>query len=302
MSNWSDFIDQYVSAGEVDFQALIERLKQELGNISALRSNRMVIIYGSAFLQNSNTHPSNISIVSEDINGFMSCVHGSDFDRGLTLVLHTPGGSPDAAETIVSYLRSKFSDIEVIVPTYAMSAGTMVALASDRIIMGRQSQLGPIDPQMQTMHGTVSAHAVLMQFAAAKEDVENHPGSATVWAPILSALGPSLIQEASNAMKHGVDLVTSWLQEWMFEDDDDGSDNAEAVARYLSDAELHASHGRRVDAVEASSLGLAIEQLEDDQDLQDAVLGAYHAMTIAFEHVGITKMIFSSSGNNWMKR
>jgi len=54
----------------------------------------------------------------------------------------------EAAQTIVDYLRSKFSTIEVLVPTYAMSAGTMIALGCDRVFMGRQSQLGPTDPQL----------------------------------------------------------------------------------------------------------------------------------------------------------
>ena len=86
-------------------------------------------------------------ITKEDINGFMSIVKGLDCSKGLTLILHTPGGIPVAAESIVKYLREKFNNIEVIIPTYAMSAGTMIALGADNIIMGKHSFLGPIDPQ-----------------------------------------------------------------------------------------------------------------------------------------------------------
>lgn len=301
MSNWSEFFNKYASGGEVEAKALMERMKDELDKISNLRSGRVVVIYGSAFLQNPNLPITHQAIVPEDINGFMNCVYGTEFDKGLSLILHTPGGQPDAAETIVNYLRSKFSDFEVIVPTYAMSAGTMIALAADRIVMGRQSQLGPIDPHMQTVHGTVSAHAVLSQFERAKGDVAADPGAAAVWAPILSALGPSRLQEAANALAYGFDLVTQWLTRWMFNGTDQGAEQAQHVAQYLNNAELHGSHSRRVDAVEARELGITIEQLEDRQELQDAVLGAYHAMTVAFEHAGITKMIFSSSGSNWMK-
>ena len=58
-----------------------------------------------------------------------------DWDKGLTLLLHTPGGVTNAAETIVEYLHTKFSYIEVIVPTYAMSAGTMISLSSNLIFI-----------------------------------------------------------------------------------------------------------------------------------------------------------------------
>ncbi len=53
----------------------------------------------------------------------------------LDLILHSPGGSPEAAEAIVSYLRSRFSSIRVIVPQLAMSAATMIACAADQIVL-----------------------------------------------------------------------------------------------------------------------------------------------------------------------
>ena len=300
MPSWQDLVRLYGSSG-FELDGLLARLTAELHRIAVLRDDRMVIYYGSAFLQHPELPNIHLSIMHEDINGYMSCVHEMDFSKGLTLVLHTPGGSPNAAETIVKFLRSKFDDIEVIVPAFAMSAGTMVALAADRVIMGRQSQLGPIDPQMRTAHGTVSAHAVIDQFAWAKAEVAEDPGTVSVWAPVLAAHGPSLLSEAKNALNYGAALVTEWLQKWMFAGDHDASSKALSVANYLSDASQHGSHGRRVDRDEASQLGLVVEELEKSQDLQDAVLTAYHAMTILFENTGISKLILSSTDRNWLK-
>lgn len=124
----------------------------------------------------------------------MSVLHGMDWDKPLTLILHTPGGITNAAETIVRYLRSKVSRIEVIVPAYAMSAGTMMSLASDLIVMGRQSQLGPTDPQMMMGGAPVSARAVVDQFEAAKTEILANPGTARAWTPILQTVGPALLQ------------------------------------------------------------------------------------------------------------
>ena len=68
--------------------------------------------------------------------------------KELDLILHSPGGSPSAAEGIVSYLRSRFDDIRVIVPLKAMSAATMVACAANQIVLGKHSFPRPTVPQM----------------------------------------------------------------------------------------------------------------------------------------------------------
>jgi ATP-dependent protease ClpP protease subunit len=83
----------------------------------------------------------------DDLQGFMAAQHELKGDQ-LDLIVHSTGGSSEAAEQIVSYLRQKYKHIRVIVPLYAMSAATMIACAADEILMGRQSALGPIDPQL----------------------------------------------------------------------------------------------------------------------------------------------------------
>jgi ClpP class serine protease len=153
-----------------------------------------VIFYASAFLQKPQAPASIIQITAEDLNAFMSVMYGMKWERGLTLILHTPGGVTNATESIVSYLRSKFDDIEVIVPTFAMSAGTMISLGANRIVMGRQSQLGPIDPQFFLGQTALSARAIVDQFEQAKDDIRKDLTLAHVWAPILQSIGPALLQ------------------------------------------------------------------------------------------------------------
>ncbi len=95
-------------------------------------------------------------------------------NKKLDLILHSPGGSPTAAEGIVTYLRSRFEHIRVIVPNLAMSAATMVSCAADVIVMGKHSFLGPIDPQLllSTPLGmrSVPAQAILDQFDRAQRE------------------------------------------------------------------------------------------------------------------------------------
>jgi ClpP class serine protease len=92
--------------------------------------------------------PDMLSITANDIHGFMEAVYGLT-GPDLDLIIHSPGGSAEAAEAIVLYLRSKFDSLRVFVPHMAMSAATMLACAADQIVMGNHSFIGPIDPQLQ---------------------------------------------------------------------------------------------------------------------------------------------------------
>ena len=143
MPGWADLQDE-LNRIEPDKRGdhVAERLRESAKLISQ-HCGRNVLYYASSFLQKPHVPGLFTSLNMEDINGFMAGIHGHDFSKGLLLVLHTPGGMAEAAQTVVDYLRSKFADIDVLIPTYAMSAGTMIALACDKIIMGRQSQLGP---------------------------------------------------------------------------------------------------------------------------------------------------------------
>jgi hypothetical protein len=281
---------------------LIEHQNDALREIGRLRGNRHVILYGSAFLQKPSVPAEWLWISPEDLNGLMSVIYGMDWSRGLTLILHTPGGRPDAAESLVAYLRSKFEYIEVIVPTLAMSAGTMISLAANLIVMGRQSQLGPIDPQMSFGPGrSISARAVVEQFERAKDEILKNVQTAHVWAPITQSLGPSLLQESQNALDYSESTVAKWLSQYMFHERADAEKLGKEVAHHFNDASKHKSHGRRIDRDEARANNVNVEDLEADQSLQEAVLTSYHLMTISFEKSQGTKMLWSDTAQTWIK-
>lgn len=299
MPSWNDLVDHFDSLPEQDRHTwLVHELQQKLVEISHLRGNKNVVFYSSAFLQKQQAPASSVQITNEDLNGFMSVIYGMNYADGLCLLLHTPGGVTNAAETIVSYLRSKFPDIEVVVPTFAMSAGTMISLASNRIVMGRQSQLGPIDPQFLMNGGAISARAIVDQFTRARDEILANPMSAHAWAPVLGSIGPALLQEASNALEYAESMVRRWLESYMLAGNAGAS---AAAATHFNDASVHKSHGRRIDRTEARAQGLIIEDLENSQPLQEAVLTAYHLCTIIFEKTIATKVLFAQTGRTWLK-
>ena len=82
---------------------------------------------------------------SEDV---LRAIQMTDADVPLDLVLHTPGGLVLAALQIAKAVREHKGKVTVFVPHYAMSGGTLIALAADEIVMCQHSVLGPIDPQL----------------------------------------------------------------------------------------------------------------------------------------------------------
>jgi hypothetical protein len=303
MPTWNELLAEFEQRPEEHRGAWMQqRVLGALAAISSCRGDKNVIVYASAFLQKQNVPQGHVSITHEDLNGLMSVVKGMDWGRGLTLVLHTPGGVTNATESLVDYLRAKFPGIEVIVPTYAMSAGTMISLAADRIVMAHHSQLGPIDPQMPMPGGrSYSARAIKDQFEQAKAEIAADLLTAHAWAPILASLGPALVKEATNSLEYSERMVANWLERYMLLGDPDAATKAAAIASYFADNSTHKSHGRRIGRDEARDQGVVVEDLEADPVTQDAVLTLYHLITIWFEQTLATKIIWSSQGNSWIK-
>ncbi|MBI4507871.1 MAG: serine protease [Chloroflexi bacterium] len=230
----------------------------------------------------------------------MEVIHGIR-DNRLFLVLHSPGGSSEAAESIVNYLRSKFRRIEAVVPHQAKSAASMLACAADRIWMARHSELGPIDPQfiLQTPLGwrAVPAQSILNQFKKAAAAIMNDQAAAVLWYPMLSQYGPGLLDEAEKAVELSEVLVGSWLSSYMFRRRKHGNDLAKGIARFLSDYDEHKTHGRPLGYSVLKERGLIVRLIEQDQALQDRVLTVYHAAMHAFANTPAAKIILNHQGS-----
>lgn len=136
MSTWNELLDELSRLGGAARDEWFQsKLDEAISRLAELR-DRNVLVYHSAFLQKTDVPPGHIIMMPEDVNGFMAAFHGMNSSKGLTVIMHTPGGATMAVQSLVEYTRSKFDDVEVVVPAFAMSAGTMYALASDRIVLG----------------------------------------------------------------------------------------------------------------------------------------------------------------------
>lgn len=100
----------------------------------------------------------------DDSEAVIRAIEMTDDDVPIDLVLHTPGGLVLAAEQIASALADHPAPVTVYIPHYAMSGGTLIALAADRIVMAPSAVLGPVDPQL----GDLPAASILA--AVARKD------------------------------------------------------------------------------------------------------------------------------------
>lgn len=268
-------------------------------------TGRNVILYASGWMQKPLAHPSSVSVVPEDLQGLMEVSHGlSGNDCTLDLVIHSPGGSIEAAEAIVGYLRDRFGDIRIIVPNLAMSAATMVACAGNVVVMGSHSRLGPTDPQLLLMtpmgERVVAAHDVLAQFDQAREECAN-AAILPAWLPMLAQYGPDLLAHCENSIELATSLVRLWLSTYMLAGQADANEHAGRIATWLGTHDNHNSHGRMLTRESLMEQGLRIEHLETDQMLQDLALSVFHATTHTFSGTQATKIIENHLGRAFVK-
>ncbi|MGB9755111.1 MAG: hypothetical protein C0183_15505 [Roseiflexus castenholzii] len=120
---------------------LLERLEQQ-------RQSRVIVLIHRQETLSLLGFPLVRYIDIDDSEAVLRAIKMTDKDVPIDLVLHTPGGLVLAAEQIASALRKHPAKVTVFVPHYAMSGGTLIALAADEIVMDENAVLGPVDPQL----------------------------------------------------------------------------------------------------------------------------------------------------------
>lgn len=263
-------------------------------------TKRDTIVYASAFtLKGTAVPPIALSLTLDDIQGFMAALHGLK-GEALDLILHSPGGSMEAADQLVQYLRAKYKNIRAIVPQNAMSASTMIACACDSIVMGKHSAIGPIDPQVTfpTPSGafTAPAQAILDEFDQAKREVAANPASIPLWAAKVQSYPHGFLTMCDSTLQLAREKVAEWLSTYMLKGDPDRQKKSTAIAAWLGDAKAHKTHGRPITIDRAREKGLLVNSLEDDQELQERVLSVFHAVMVTFQVTQCVKIIENHNG------
>lgn len=291
MPNWNDVLQEIHQRLQKGEGAALDLVRRDYLRRLHAHTGRNVIAYYSGFL--SKPGIGHLEINDEDKNGFMMAVHRLDRSKGLDLVLHTPGGSIASTQSIVHYLQQMFDgNIRAIVPQIAMSAGTMIACSCREIWMAKHSNLGPIDPHLNS----VPAYGVIREFRRACREIRKDPAKIPIWQQIISQYRPTFLGRCENAIKWSNQFVEDQLTTAMFAGQPQARKKARAVVRKLTDYSGNKTHERHIHSDECRAIGLVVKEIESDPQLQDLVLTVHHCYMHIFMNTPAFKVIENHLG------
>ena len=169
----------------------------------------------------------------DDSEAALRAIRLTPDETPIDLILHTPGGLVLASEQIAYALKAHPAKVTVLVPHYAMSGGTLLALAADEILMDDAAVLGPVDPQLGDMP------AASLVRVAAKKPTERLDDRTLVMADV-----------AEKALRHMKQVVRDLVIERL------GAEKADSLAEELAGG--HYTHDDPITVPEAKALGLAV--------------------------------------------
>ena len=222
----------------------------------------------------------------------------------LIVMLETNGGSITVAERLVNIMRAKFKKVSFVIPNFALSAGTVLAMSGDNIYMDYFSVLGPIDPQIQTPSGGIPGYGVISKYHELINEINTAGPNENVTAQItllLKYFDQAELYSIDQARKYGIKLVTEWLAKYKFKDwkvsSEERKKQAEIIASKLGDPEVWFLHGRGITKNQLESdLKLKIDDFGSKSKLNEKIT-QYHNLAISyFENFGIKNFIHSKLG------
>jgi hypothetical protein len=263
---------QQVQQGAQSRQQLIRKIE----GIDPEKPRRLLVYVANINHQASGVNPA-------DIVPFGDALAPIQKVKNLDLMIHTFGGSGETAEKIVEMCRNHCQEeFRVIVPNMAKSAGTLIALGADQIVMGYCSELGPIDPQVRIVVGNSPQFVSAWTFIHARDNLIAQANQAIAkkespspFLQQLAAIDPVFVTHCEQLMTFAKQLGRKWIASRLAAkgfSKDDAEQQADKVIKFLSNVEEHITHGRLILARELKSnceppLGIA-ELDEEDESWQ----------------------------------
>lgn len=281
MGVYTEYLDKHL-----DPESLTKERKLQLKAISNLRQ-RDVLVFAA------NLNQERAAIGYDDllpINDQLANLSGEKLD----FIIETPGGSGEVAEDIVELLHDKYKEVSIIVPGYAKSAGTIITMAGNEILMGPTSALGPIDAQIIAQGKRFSAEALLQGIEKIKAEVTESGSLNKAYIPILQGVSPGEIQNAQNALNFAKKLVTEWLAKYKFENwtthsngapvsMEEKEKRAEEIASKLCNHSHWLTHGRSIKISDLTEMKLQIVDYSTNAKLYDAINRYYTLLQMTFQ-------------------
>ena len=203
------------------------------------------------------------AIDHHDVMPFVDLLHNLAPGTAVDLLLHTSGGSIDSAEKLVKMVRSRTqtASFRVIVPNFAKSAGTLIVLGADSVLMSEMSELGPIDPQVFLSNGWQSAQDYLDAYQTHAQTLNKEPDNVAAQL-MINNLNPATLKMCEKAKDRARKSAESLLIQGMFRE----KGNYTNTARELLDTTRWQSHSQMISWEDARDLGLVVQFVDYQGD------------------------------------
>jgi hypothetical protein len=229
--------------------------------------------------------------------------------KRLVLILETTGGLAEVTRRISDTLRRHYRRVEFLIPSHAMSAGTILAMSGDAIWMNYYSVLGPIDPQVPTQDGTrlIPATGYLIRYEKLLAKANSGQAGAAEL-EILLSFNQGELYSYEQARNLSVSLLEDWLAKFKFRNWNKTERRGQKVtpsmkkarardiAAKLNDVERWNSHGLGINKeVLKRDLKLKIDDFGANKKLNQDVR-CYHKLLLAYlGRLGQTSLDFHGS-------
>jgi hypothetical protein len=216
----------------------------------------------------------------------------SPASKKLVFILSTEGGYIEVVQRIVALLRKHYSIVDFIIPNYAYSAGTVLALSGDAIHMDYYARLGPIDPQVEGQSGQlVPALGYLEKYNALLEKAQKNEISIAEIQLLLN-FDQAELNQYEHARDLSISLLKKWLVKYKFKDWKVTKTSksrvnmamkekrAEEIAEKLNDTKKWHSHGHGISMeVLKKDLNVLIDDLDANALLSDSITSYNELLT-----------------------
>lgn len=213
-------------------------------------------------------------LTPDDTKGFEDMLRDVGGNEYLFLIIDSPGGDAETALRVIRLYRQTSESYKTIVPDRAKSAATQICLGSNEVFMGRNSELGPIDPLIRFRSQRVRAKTILNAVENLAKWEEQWEMSQTAIGAIAGNFDPHLIQQAEDSIDYIEERATEIAQGMLDEDEESPDEAARNIVNNLMEAR---THGRSINIEEAEEIGLNVFDLRSSEytDLWDNIWEYY---------------------------
>jgi len=306
MSLMKEYIDKMNKGwGGIDLENELLRLIKEYNKLR----DTYLFVYTSAI---GKPIPA-VQLMQDDFYTIYDLLSNREGINKIDFYIETPGGSGETAEDIVRFLHSNFESVSFVISGEAKSAGTIIVLSGDDILMTKTGSLGPIDAQMKIGRSIISAYDYMEWVDDKREEAEKNSKLNPFDATMVAQITPGELGSVYHALKFAEDLVVEWLINYKFKKwnetetrkipvtNDMKVSRANEIARELTNHSKWRSHGRSIKIDDLEKIGVKITKVDNDQKLSDIVYRIQTVCRLLFESTTVFK-IFATQENKIFKQ